>query len=59
VPIVPSSSKIAELGDELAQLRRLANAIEAQIQKAQEEKKKAIESLKKEKAEVLEQLRVA
>lgn len=59
VPIVPSSSNIAELGDELAQLRRLAYETEAQLHKFQEEKEKAIEALKKEKEEFLEKLRVA
>jgi hypothetical protein len=51
---VPTMSQIAELGDEPTQLRRLADAIEAQLQKAQEEKEKAIEALKQEKEEVLE-----
>jgi hypothetical protein len=55
----PSSSQTVELGDELAQLRRLADAIEARFQRSQEEKEKAIEALKKEKDEVLAQLRVA
>jgi hypothetical protein len=47
------------LGDEPAQLRILADATEARLQKVQEEKEKATESLKKEKEEVLEKLRVA
>jgi DNA-directed RNA polymerase subunit N (RpoN/RPB10) len=47
------------LGDEPAQLRRLADATEARLQRVQEEKEKAIEALKKEKEEVLEKLRVA
>jgi predicted nucleic acid-binding Zn-ribbon protein len=48
-----------ELGDEPAQLRILADATEAQLQKFQEEKEKATEALKQEKEEVLEKLRVA
>jgi hypothetical protein len=56
---VPSSSQIAELGDEPAQLRRLADVTEARLQKIQEEKEKATEALKQEKEEVLEKLRVA
>jgi vacuolar-type H+-ATPase subunit I/STV1 len=59
VPIAPSSSQIVELGDEPTQLRRLVDAIEARLQKFQEEKEKAIEALKKEKDKILEQLRVA
>jgi hypothetical protein len=59
IPTAPSSSKVVELGDEPAQLRRLADAIEARLQKVQEEKEKAIEALKQEKEEVLEKLRVA
>jgi hypothetical protein len=59
VPTAPPSSKIAELGDEPTQLRRLADATEAQLHPVHEEKEKATKSLKKEKEEVLEQLRVA
>jgi hypothetical protein len=59
VPTAPSSSETAELGDEPAQLRRLADVTEARLQKVQEEKEKAIEALKQEKEEVLEKLRVA
>jgi outer membrane PBP1 activator LpoA protein len=47
------------LGDELAQLRRLANVTEARLQIVQKENEKATESLKQEKDEALEQLRVA
>jgi hypothetical protein len=47
------------LGDELAQLRRLANETEAQLNKVHEEKEKAIEALKQETYEALEQLQVA
>jgi hypothetical protein len=44
VPIAlsaPSSSQTAESVDEPAQLRRLVDAIEAQLQRAREEKEKA------------------
>jgi hypothetical protein len=46
VPTAPSSSKIAKLGDETTQLRRLADATEALLQRAHEEKEKATEALK-------------
>ena len=55
----PSSSQIVELGDEVAQLRRLVDVTEAWLQRVQEEKDKAIESLKQEKYEILAQLREA
>jgi hypothetical protein len=38
VPTAPSSSEIAELGDEPTQLRRLADATEARLHRVQEEK---------------------
>ena len=41
VPIVPSSSKTTELGDELSQLRILVYAIETRLQRVQEEKEHA------------------
>jgi chromosome segregation ATPase len=56
---VPSSLEIVDLGDEPVQLHRLADAIEAWIQGVQEEKEQAIESLKKEKEDILEQLQFA
>jgi hypothetical protein len=56
---VPSSSKIAELGDEPAQLRRLADAIKTWLQRVHEEKEQATEVLKQEKEKVLEKIRVA
>jgi hypothetical protein len=59
VPNAPSSSKIAELGDEPIQLRRLADATEAHLQRVQEENEKATEALKKEKEKELEKRRVA
>jgi hypothetical protein len=55
VPTAPSSSETIELGDEPTQLRRLADATEARLQKVQEEKEQATEALKKEKEEILEQ----
>jgi hypothetical protein len=45
------------LGDEPTQLRRLADAIEARLQRAQEEKEMTTKALKKEKDEFLVQLR--
>jgi hypothetical protein len=59
VPTVPSSSNIAELGDEAAQLQRLEDVREARLRRVHEEKEKATKSLKQEKEEVMEQLRVA
>jgi formate-dependent nitrite reductase cytochrome c552 subunit len=56
---MPSSSETTKLGDEPDQLRILVDATYARIQKFQEKKEKATEALKKEKEEVLEQLRVA
>jgi hypothetical protein len=47
------------LGDEPAQLRRLAYVTEARLQKVQEEKEKATEALKQEKYKALEKLRGA
>jgi gamma-glutamylcysteine synthetase len=46
------------LGDEPAQLRRVAYAKKSRIQKFQEEKEKATEALKQERIESFEQLRV-
>jgi hypothetical protein len=58
VPTAPSLSQIVELGDEPAQLKRLADVIEARLEKFQEEKGKATEALKQEKDEALDKLRV-
>jgi hypothetical protein len=44
------------LRDDPTQLRKLADAIEAQLYRAQEEKEQAIEDMKKEKEEALEKL---
>jgi hypothetical protein len=57
VPIAPSSSQIAELVDEPTQLRRITDETEARFHRAHEEKEKATEALKREKYEVLAQLR--
>jgi hypothetical protein len=54
VPTVPSSAESVELGDEPTQLRRLVDATEARLHRAQEEKEQATEALKQEKEEVLE-----
>jgi hypothetical protein len=58
ISTMPSSLETVELGEEPAQLQILADVTEAWIQKVKEEKEKATESMKKEKDEVLEQLRV-
>jgi hypothetical protein len=49
VPTTPSSSDIAKLGDEPAQLQRLVDAIEAQLLQVQEEKEQATKVLRKKK----------
>jgi hypothetical protein len=56
VPTTPSWLKIAKLGDEPTQLRRFEDETKARLQRAQEEKEKATESLKQQKEEVLEKL---
>jgi hypothetical protein len=56
VSTAPSSTENIELGDEPTQLRRLADATEAHLHRAQEEKEQATEALKQEKEEVLEKL---
>jgi uncharacterized protein YbbK (DUF523 family) len=48
-----------EVGDEPAQLRRLADATEAHLRRVQEEKEQATEALKQAKEEALEKHRVA
>jgi hypothetical protein len=55
----PSSSHTVDLGEEVAQLRRLVDATKARFQRAREEKEKATEALQKEKDEFLVQLRAA
>jgi hypothetical protein len=59
VSTVPPSSEGTELGDEPAQLRRIADATEALLHHVQEEKEQATEALKKEKQEAIEQRQVA
>jgi hypothetical protein len=54
-----SSSGGIEVGDEPAQLHRLAYATEAHLRRVQEEKEKATEALKQAKEETLEQRRVS
>jgi len=54
----PSTSKTVELGDEPNQLRILEYATEAWLQRVQEEREHATKALKKDKEEILEQLRV-
>jgi hypothetical protein len=44
--IAPSSSEIAEVGDEPTQLQRLADATEARLCRVPKEKEQAIETLK-------------
>jgi hypothetical protein len=53
------SSRGIEVGDEPAQLCRLADSIEARLRWVQEEKEQATEALKQSKEEALEQHRVA
>jgi hypothetical protein len=52
------SSGGIEVGDEPAQLRRLADSTEAHLRRVQEEKEQATEALKQAKEEALEQRRV-
>jgi hypothetical protein len=46
IPTAPSSSESVELGDEPVKLRILADAIEVQLHRVQEETEQAIEALK-------------
>jgi chromosome segregation ATPase len=59
VSTAPLSSGDIEVGDEPAQLRRLADSTEAHLRRVQEEKEQATEALKQAKEEALEQRRVA
>jgi hypothetical protein len=59
VSTVPPPSEAPELGDEPAQLRRLADATEAHLRRAQEETEQATEALKQVQKVVIEQRRVA
>jgi hypothetical protein len=46
------------LGDELAQLHRLTDAIEARLHRAQEEVEESIQTLKQVQGDIVEQLRI-
>jgi hypothetical protein len=59
VTTVPPSSEGIELGDELAQLCRLIDVIEARLHHVHEEKEQATEALKQVHEESLEQCQVA
>jgi hypothetical protein len=56
VSTAPLSSEGIELGDEPAQVRRLADATEARLCRVQEEKEQATEALKQAKEEALENI---
>jgi chromosome segregation ATPase len=58
VSIVPSPSEEPELGDEPAQVRRLANATKARLHRAQEEIEQATQALKQVQEVIIEQRRV-
>jgi hypothetical protein len=55
VSTVPLSSGEPELGDEPAQLRRLADAVEARLRRAQEEEEQATQTLKQVQGDIVEQ----
>jgi hypothetical protein len=59
VSTVPLSSGEPELGDEPAQLRRLADAVEARLRRAQEEVEQATQTLKQVQGDIVEQRRIA
>jgi hypothetical protein len=59
VSTAPPPSEAPELGDEPAQLRRLADATEAHLRRAQEETEQATEALKQVQKVVIEKRRVA
>jgi hypothetical protein len=59
VSTTPPPTEGAELGDEPAQLRRLADSIEAHLHHVQEEKEQATEALNQEKEEAIEKRRVS
>jgi hypothetical protein len=56
---VPLPSGEPELGDEPAQLHRLADAVEARLRRAQEETEQATQALKQVQGVLVEQCRVA
>jgi hypothetical protein len=59
VSTVPPSSEAPDLGDDLDQLHRLADATEAHLHHAQEEIEQATEALKKVQKVVIKKHRVA
>jgi hypothetical protein len=59
VSIVPLPSGELELGDELAQLRRVADVVEVRLRRAQEEAEQATQALKQVQGVLIEQRRVA
>jgi hypothetical protein len=59
VPTASLSAGDIEVGDEPAQLRRLADSTEAHLHRVQEEKEQATEALKQAKEEAIEKRRVA
>jgi hypothetical protein len=59
VSTAPLSSGEPELGDEPAQLRRLADAVEARLLRAQEEEEQATQTLKQVQGDIVEQHRIA
>jgi hypothetical protein len=59
VSTAPPPSEEKELGEEPAQLRRIADATEAHFRCVQEEKEQATVALKQAQEEVIEQCRVA
>jgi hypothetical protein len=59
VSTAPLPSGEPELGDEPAQLRRLADAVEARLRRAQEETEQATQALKQVQGIIVEQHRVA
>jgi hypothetical protein len=59
VSTAPLPSGEPELGDEPAQLRRLADVVEARLRRAQEEIEQATQALKQVQGVIIEQCRVA
>jgi hypothetical protein len=56
---MPLSSGELELGDEPAQLHRLADVVEAHLHHAQEEEEQATQTLKQVQGDIVEQRRIA
>jgi hypothetical protein len=56
---VPPPSEAPELGDEPTQLRRLDDATEAHLHRAQEETKKSTQAFKQVQEVIIEQWRIA